>query len=598
MNHPGGAGLVPSLAWADLKHEWVLSLCLFLAVAAVVGPLLLLFGLKNGTMETLRGRLLEDPRNREIRPMVSRSFTPQWLDQLKNNPKVDFLVPATRSISASVALIAKENKLVLEALPSAPGDPLLLENHARPPEKKECVLSLEAARKLSVQIGQTLELQVKRLKGRGFESGTTTLTVSGIVDPRATARVAAFFPLPLLEAVEAFKDGQAVPELGWQGKLPVAQPMFDGVILGLDQPMDPVLKVRLISGTGLSHVKTLPESSRLETLGYPLTFRPHVYLLTTKTAVPGSVLITIANRLRGKHPLILPWVSPIDAILEKDQNISILAFPKQVASEFAWSTLNIIGKNPRQIILPKNLNLPEQPILHLPEKNLEFPVQVQKNQFSQGAWALVPPDLAGILNLARKREVRWDAEKDRFILHRRGYAAFRMYAKSLDHVPDLKSELEGMGIPVHTEAERIRDLKELDRHLSMIFWLIALGGILGGAGALAASLYASVERKRKDLGVLGLIGFGRGSLLSFPLYQALFLSCGGLVLAFGFYLVMAGLINHLFSSQLSAGEHFCRLYLIHLAAAACGVVILGQIAAALAAFRVIAIDPAEALRDE
>ena len=80
MNHHGGAGLVPSLAWADLKHEWVLSLCLFLAVAAVVGPLLLLFGLKNGTMETLRGRLLEDPRNREIRPMVSRSFTPNgWI---------------------------------------------------------------------------------------------------------------------------------------------------------------------------------------------------------------------------------------------------------------------------------------------------------------------------------------------------------------------------------------------------------------------------------------------------------------------------------------------------------------------------------------
>ena len=105
-----------------------------------------------------------------------------------------------------------------------------------------------------------------------------------------------------------------------------------------------------------------------------------------KTAVPGSVLITVANRLRGKHPLILPWVSPIDAILEKDQNISILAFPKQVAPEFAWTVSNIGGKNARQIILPKNLTLPEQPILHIPEKGLEFSVQVQKDQFSQGAW--------------------------------------------------------------------------------------------------------------------------------------------------------------------------------------------------------------------
>ncbi|WP_051957846.1 ABC transporter permease [Desulfobacter vibrioformis] len=598
MTHGGGAGLVPSLAWADLKHEWVLSLCLFLAVAAVIGPLLLLFGLKNGTMETLRGRLLEDPRNREIRPMVSRSFTPQWLDQLKNNPKVDFLVPATRSISASVELISKGNKLVLEALPSAPGDPLLLENHARPPEKKECVLSWEAARKLDVQTGQTLSLLVKRLKGSGFESGATTVTVSGIADPRATARVAAFFPLPLLEAVEAFKDGQAVPELGWNGRLPVAGPVFDGVVLGLDQPMDPVLKVRLISGTGLSHVTALPEGSRMESLGYPLTLRPYIYLLSTKTAVPGSVLTTMANRLRGKNPLILPWVSPIDARLETSQNISILAFPSPPAPEFAWNDSGPGGKNPRQIILPKGLNLSGQPVLSLPGKGLEFPVQVRTDQFSQGAWALVPPDLAGILNLARKREIRWDDHKDQFILHRRGYAAFRMYARTMDHVPDLKLELEGMGIPVHTEAERIRDLKELDRHLSMIFWLIALGGILGGAGALAASLYASVERKRKDLGVLGLIGFGRGSLLSFPLYQALFLSCGGFALALGFYLVMAGLINHLFSSQLSAGEHFCRLYSIHLAAAAWGVVILGQIAAALAAFRVVSIDPAEALRDE
>ena len=597
MNH-GGAGLVPSIAWADLKHEWVLSLCLFLAVAAVVGPLLLLFGLKNGTMETLRGRLLEDPRNREIWPMVSRSFTPQWLDQLKNNPKVAFLVPATRSISASVELIAKENKLVLEALPSAPGDPLLLENNAVPPEKKACVLSSEAALKLGVQTGQTITLLVKRLKGSSFESGTTTVTVSGIADPRATAREAAFFPLPLLEAVEAFKDGQAVPELGWQGWLPVAQPVFDGVVLGLDQPMDPVLKVRLISGTGLSHVQLLPEGSRMQTLGYPLTLKPHIYLLSTKTAVSDAVLTTLANRLRGKHPLILPWVSPIDAIIEKNQKISILAFPEQAGGEFSWHVSNMAGKDQRRIILPKDLNLPGQPRLHLPGKGLEFPVQVQADYFSQGPWALVPPDLAGILNLAGRREVRWDDQNKQFILHRRGYAAFRMYAKTLDHVPDLKLVLEGLGIPVHTQAERIRDLKELDGHLSMIFWLIALGGILGGAGALAASLYASVERKRKDLGVLGLIGFGRGSLLSFPLYQALFLSFGGLVLAFCFYLVMAGLINHLFSSQLAAGEHFCRLYLIHLAAAAFGVVILGQMAAALAAFRVISIDPAEALRDE
>ena len=46
--------LVPGLAMADLRHEWILTLCLVIAVAAVVAPLLILQGLKHGTVATLR----------------------------------------------------------------------------------------------------------------------------------------------------------------------------------------------------------------------------------------------------------------------------------------------------------------------------------------------------------------------------------------------------------------------------------------------------------------------------------------------------------------------------------------------------------------
>ena len=43
--------LVPGLAMADLRHEWILTLCLVIAVAAVVAPLLILPGLKHGTVQ-------------------------------------------------------------------------------------------------------------------------------------------------------------------------------------------------------------------------------------------------------------------------------------------------------------------------------------------------------------------------------------------------------------------------------------------------------------------------------------------------------------------------------------------------------------------
>jgi putative ABC transport system permease protein len=58
---PGPLRRIPFLATAHLLHEWVLTLCLVLALAAVLAPLLVLFGLKHGTIHTLRERLVEDP---------------------------------------------------------------------------------------------------------------------------------------------------------------------------------------------------------------------------------------------------------------------------------------------------------------------------------------------------------------------------------------------------------------------------------------------------------------------------------------------------------------------------------------------------------
>ncbi|MBU1340305.1 MAG: hypothetical protein KKE44_18410 [Proteobacteria bacterium] len=599
MSGQRSIGLVAGLAWADLKHEWILSLCLFLAVAAVVGPLLLLFGLKNGTMETLRFRLLQDPRNREIRPMVSRSFTPEWLNTLRDDPKVAFLVPTTRSISASVELKSDTDKLTLEAQPSADGDPLLIENNAIPPKESQCVLSNEAAHKLAAKAGDELELTVKRLKGSQYELGHTTLTVAGVVDSRATSQEMVYFHLSLLENIERFKDGQAVPELGWEGSVPLAEPVFDGVVVGLDTPINPVLKVGLTSGTGLSKLEGLADDQQLPRLGYELKNKKYVYLISTKRALGQEVLTTVQRRLRGKKALVLPWVKPMEIQLGEALKLSLFALPQADGLNTPWAGEIPMGSKWRQIILPQDILLkPDSQLKLLGESSLSVTVKPVDALFSKGHFAQVPPQLAGMLNLSLRREITWLPQEDQFILKRRGYAAFRLYAGTLDDVAPLKLKLEAQGIPVHTEAERIRDIQELDKHLGMIFWLIALGGLLGGAGSLTASLYASVERKRRDLGVLGLIGFNQGGLLCFPLYQALFLTLGGLGLAFGFYTGMAVLINQLFSSQLASGESLCRLGVDHLISAASGVIVLGQLAAALAAWRVISIDPAEALRDE
>ena len=55
-------GLVLRLALRDYWHDWVLSLCFVLAIAAMLMPLLVLFGLKFGIITNLLAPLKEDPR--------------------------------------------------------------------------------------------------------------------------------------------------------------------------------------------------------------------------------------------------------------------------------------------------------------------------------------------------------------------------------------------------------------------------------------------------------------------------------------------------------------------------------------------------------
>ena len=92
------------LALADLWHERVLFLCSALGCAAVLAPLIVLFGLRQGVVAGLRAELLEDPRAREIVSIVNRTLEPALFARLAADPRVAFLVPRTRALSATIVL--------------------------------------------------------------------------------------------------------------------------------------------------------------------------------------------------------------------------------------------------------------------------------------------------------------------------------------------------------------------------------------------------------------------------------------------------------------------------------------------------------------
>lgn len=151
---------------------------------------------------------------------------------------------------------------------------------------------------------------------------------------------------------------------------------------------------------------------------------------------------------------------------------------------------------------------------------------------------------------------------------------------------------------MNTELERIAEVRRLDHYTRLIFWLVAAVGVVGGISALTASLYASVERKKRELNVLRLLGVLKQELVLFPVAQGLMLSSGALLLSVFIFAMVAGLINQLFRTQLRTEESLCTLSLGHFVVLFVGVWLLSVIAATFAALRATRLDPAEALRDE
>jgi putative ABC transport system permease protein len=179
----------------------------------------------------------------------------------------------------------------------------------------------------------------------------------------------------------------------------------------------------------------------------------------------------------------------------------------------------------------------------------------------------------------------------------RHYPGFRLYARSIYDVPDLHDQFAEQGLEVYTKAEEIEVVKSLDRAFSLIFRLIAVVAVLGYFASMTSSVLANVNRKSRHLGVTRLIGFSTGSIIWFPIFQALLTAVLGNLMALALYQVVEKSINHIFGAYLAAGEYVCRLTLAHMVYSLLLTMAIALAASATAAYRTASIEPSEVIRD-
>ncbi len=402
-------GLMLRVALADYVHERRLSLPLALSLAAVLAPLLVLFGLKFGIISTMSRALTEDPRSRELRPLGQGRFDQAWLAELAARPEVAFLLPNTRFLAATMTLRNREERSVepvhVELTPSAPGDPLLQGSNAEPDGFTGLILSSPAAESLKVEVGDRIEGRLGRTLANGDrEVLRFELNVDEVLAPAVSGRVEALVALPFLLGSEDYREGFGVASFQAAG----------------------------------------PE-------------RP-----------PGE----------------------------------------------------------------------------------------------------------------------------------RHYAGFRLYAGDIFQVASLREWLAQRDVMTDTRIGEIELIQRLDRSLTILYLIIAG---LGGSGflvSLTVSLWATTERKRRELSILRLLGLRSKILLLLPALQATLTALIGSVAAIAIYVVVENLINALFRDSLAEQQVLSQLEPHHLLAAA-GVTLLFSLAASLAAaVRAAGVSPSEGLRDE
>jgi putative ABC transport system permease protein len=177
------------------------------------------------------------------------------------------------------------------------------------------------------------------------------------------------------------------------------------------------------------------------------------------------------------------------------------------------------------------------------------------------------------------------------------YARARVYARDIDQVAPLEHWLNEQHIETSSRLADIDNVKAINHVLGLIFGVIAVAALTGCVASMVGAFLANIDRKRKSLAVLRLLGFKRRSVGGFVVLQALALSLAGYVGGLGVYAVGSHLFDYLLGSSQATGTFVCHITVWHGVAALLLTFLVAALVAVIGALRAINIQPAESLRE-
>lgn len=177
------------------------------------------------------------------------------------------------------------------------------------------------------------------------------------------------------------------------------------------------------------------------------------------------------------------------------------------------------------------------------------------------------------------------------------FARARLYARSIDHVASLERDLRAQRIETSSRLADIENVKSINRVLGLIFNIIAVTALIGCIASLIGSFIANVDRKRKHIAVLRLLGFTGPAVAGYVMVQGCLLSLIAFGGGYSIYLVASQLFNRALAGGQATNQMLCKITLTHSLLALLITVVVALLVASIGAYRAINIEPAQSLRE-
>ena len=538
-----------SLARHDLLRLWRTTQQHVIIVAGICLPVLMLMGLKRGHVETLRRDLVTSVTGRQITfwsarkgELMDRPAVERLEEEL---PAVDLIVPESERVVRLRAMNRVEASEIEAATIYAtrPGDPLLTQFGIKPPVPGSMgiVVSEGVAKQLTVACGETIEVVLTRGRGDQEEAGTAACEIVGILRTDEHNAAIAYVDLDLLDKFDAYIRGLRVPSLGWASAKSSAPDVYASYLIFCESASDLTDSDRqYLMDRGLRLI------DRSESPPAPLDLlltdqargKLRLYEAHTEksTRDPGSRLHLAPSELSQSteaDDVVLPWNVPAEAKIAAARWLMIgLSLPSRTwlreyfrdpdlpfnydADAWQGRTLNEVATS--------RIDWPLGPEASIPlEVRSGTPTAKEGSDSKEINVVVVPANLLAWIGAHAAELVDYDAEIRMFVAKSQPaiYDRARLYALTIDDVPDVVRALADRHFAILSETGRITEIHRQDKSLQLLVWVVGSGVFLFGIVTVVSVLMDSTDRKRGTIGVLRVMGMSRTGVVVSILARAM-----------------------------------------------------------------------------